>query len=156
MAEGSWIVIVTIIIILFLFALLRRRGGPAKYPEVVQSILYDIKFNQVLASTFLERQKPHRFENANWQMNKTKIGFLSESIKQMLKDIFAMVEEYNVTIKTAKKEKSDSYKSLDLTHFKELLEKCRQELEGWLIEKTGYKELPPKYPSFWSTFFGER
>jgi hypothetical protein len=156
MASGSWIVIVTIIIIFTLIALLRKRGGPAKYPEIVQALLYDIKFNQALAGIFMERSKPRHFENTNWQMNKNQIGFLSESLKVLLREIFALVEEYNKTIKAAKKEKSDSYKTLEMTHFKELLEKCRLELEGWLIEKTGYKELPPKYPSFWGTFFGER
>jgi hypothetical protein len=160
MSGGSWVgtcvLIITIGIILFLFSLLRRRGGAAKFPEIVQSLLYDVKWNQVLVDSFLQREKPHRFENVNWLINKEKIGFLGETLKQNLKDAFALVEEYNKVIKEARKARSDSYKSLDLTRFKELLAKCRQGLEDWMVEKTGQKELPPKYPTLMGTFFGER
>jgi hypothetical protein len=74
----------------------------------------------------------------------------------MLKETFALVEEYNKQIKAAKKDKSDSYKTIDLTSFKELLGKCRQELEDWMIQKTGSKDLQPKYPTLMGFFLGER
>ena len=109
-----------------------------------------------MAQRFQEIVKPRRFENVNWQMNKDKIGFLGEELKEMLREVFAKVEEYNKLIKEAQKAKSDSYKSIDLTRFKELLDKCRQELEDWMVQKTGQKELPPKYPTLMGTFFGER
>ncbi len=156
MGAGAWFLIAILGIILILVSLVRRRGGAAKYPEVVQALLYDVKFNQALAGSFLKVEKPHRFENANWLMNKDKIGFLGEQLKLMLKETFALVEEYNKQIKEAKKAKSDSYKTIDLNRFKELLDKCRQELEDWMVQKTGFKELPPKYPTLLGTFFGER
>jgi len=53
-------------------------------------------------------------------LNKDKINFLGESAKEMLREIFAMVEDYNKQIKAAKKAKSDSYKSIDLTRFKRI------------------------------------
>jgi hypothetical protein len=155
-ATGSWVIIAIVGIVLIFFSLLRRRGGAAKYPEVVQALLFDIKLNQAMAIHFLEIAKPRRFENVNWQMNKDRIGFLGESLKEMLREVFAKVEEYNKQIKEAQKAKSDSYKAIDLTRFKELLEKCRQELEDWMVQKTGQKELPPKYPTIMGTFFGER
>jgi hypothetical protein len=154
--NGSWLLIVVAAIILILFSLLRRRGGPDKYPEVVQALLYDVRLNQALAANFLIFEKPHRFENTNWQMNKDKIGFLGESLKLMLKESFVLVEEFNKKIKEAKKNKSDSYKTIDLTRFKELQDKCRQELEDWMVQKTGHKELPPKYPTLMGSIFGER
>ena len=156
MTSSTWLVVVVLAIILLLFSLFRRRGGPAKYPEIVQSLLYDIKCDQALADTFLQREKPRRFEDSNWQMNKSKIGFLGESVKQKLKESFALVEEFNKQIKECKKTHSDSYKAIDLTKFKELLAKCRQELEDWMVEKTGQKELPTKYPTLTGFFFGER
>jgi hypothetical protein len=155
-SSGSWIIIAIIAIVLIFFSLLRRRSGAAKYPEVVQALLFDVKLNQAIAIHFLEIPKPRRFENVNWQMNKDKIGFLGEELKEMLREVFAKVEEYNQQIKAAKKAKSDSYKTIDLTRFKELLEKCRQELEDWMVQKTGQKELPPKYPTLWGSLFGER
>ena len=153
---GTWILIASIGIVLILFSLVRRRGGAAKYPEIVQALLYDVKFNQALATHFLEITKLRRFENVNWLMNKDKIGFLGESLKDMLRETFALVEEFNRQIKAAKKAKSDSYKTIDLTRFKELLDKCCQELEDWMVQKTGQKELPPKYPTLMGTIFGER
>jgi predicted transcriptional regulator len=156
MDSGSWLLIISGAIILLLFTFLRPRGGPRKYPEIVQFILYDIKLNQVLADTFLQRQKLKTFESNNWEMNKTKIGFLTETQKELLKETFTIVDELNVGIKAAKKNKSDSYKSLDLSKFKELLDRCQKELEDWMVTNTGQKELPLKYPSIWGFFFGER
>jgi hypothetical protein len=115
-----------------------------------------VRLNQALALHFLEIPKPRRFENANWMMNKDRIAFLSEDTKEMLREIYVLVDEYNLQIKAANKAKSDSYKTIDLTRFKELLEKTRKDLEDWMIEKTGKKDLPPKYPTITGTFFGER
>ena len=69
MQPGNWILIAIIAILLILFTLMRRRGGATKYPEVVQSLLFDIKINQALAANFLIIAKPRRFENANWMLN---------------------------------------------------------------------------------------
>jgi hypothetical protein len=141
---------------MILFSLFRRRGGAAKYPEIVQAILYDIKWNQVLADNFPKNDKYRRFAYSNWRMNKDKIGFLGEIVKQMLRESFTLVEEYNKIIKEAQKTKSDSHKDIDLTRFKELVAKSRQELEDWMVQKTGSKDLPPKYPTIFGSLFGER
>ncbi|MDO9333866.1 MAG: hypothetical protein Q7T57_05020 [Dehalococcoidales bacterium] len=156
MDSGSWLLIVSGAIILLLFSLLRPRGGPRKYPEIVQFILYDIKMNQALADTFTQRNKPKTFESNNWEINKTKIGFLTETQKELLKETFALVDKFNIEIKSAKKDKTDSYKNLDLSKFKELLARCQKELEDWMMTNIGQKELPLKYPSLTSFFFGER
>jgi len=37
-----------------------------------------------------------------------------------------------------------------------MLDECRKELEDWMMTNVGQKELPPKYPSLSSFFFGER
>jgi hypothetical protein len=154
--NGGWVVIVVLAIIMILFSLFRRRGGAAKYPEIVQAILYDIKWNQVLADNFPKNDKYRRFAYSNWRMNKDKIGFLGEIVKQMLRESFTLVEEYNKIIREAQKAKSDSHKDIDLTRFKELVAKSRQELEDWMVQKTGSKDLPPKYPTIMGLFFGER
>jgi len=112
--------------------------------------------NQVLVKSFLQRDKPKTFEHNNWEINKTKIHFLTETQRELLKETFALVDEFNAIIKPAKKNKTDSYKNIDLTKFKELLDKCQKELEDWMIKNTGQKDMPLKYPSICSTFFGER
>jgi hypothetical protein len=156
MEFGGWFLVISIALVLVLFSLLRRRGGPGKYPEVVQFILYDVKLNQIIADNLPKYVKPKTFEYTNWVMNKTRIGFLTETLKKNLKEVFVLVDEYNKLIKTARKEKSESYKSIDLTRFKTLLEECRKELEDWMMTNTGMKELPPKYPTLSSFFFGDR
>jgi hypothetical protein len=156
MTFGSWILIISLFIILLLFTLLRPRSNPRKYPEIIQSLIYDIKLNLVLVETFLQRIKPRIFEHNNWEINKTKIGFLTETQKTLLKETFTLTDELNVQIRAAKKAKSDSYKSLDLTNYKELLEKSLKELEDWMVTNTGHKELPLKYPSLWNIFTGDR
>ena len=147
--------IISLLLIFMLFTLLRRRGSRVR-PEAVQSILYDVKINQALAETFHVRGKPRIFETGNWQMNKGRVGFLTEPVKKDLNDAFGLVDEYNKQIKTAKKARSDSYKTLDVTRLKELMDKCRQELEDWMVEVTGMKELPPKYPTLTGFLFGDR
>ena len=156
MTAGTWILIIVSGAIVLIFMFLRPRAGARKYPEVVQFILYDIKMNQALVDSFKQREKPKTFEHNNWEINKDKIGFLTESQKELLRDTFGLVDEFNVVIKASKKSKSDSYKNIDLTKFKELLDKCQKELEDWMITNTGQKDLPMKYPSIWSTLFGER
>jgi hypothetical protein len=154
--NGGWVLIVVLGIILILFSLFRRRGGAAKYPEIVQALLFDVKWNQVLADNFPKNDKYRRFAYSNWKMNKDKIGFLGEIVKQMLRESFTLVEEYNKIIREAQKAKSDSHKDIDLTRFKELVAKTRQELEDWMVQKTGSKDLPPKYPTIFGSLFGER
>lgn len=156
---GSWLLIVSFGVIVILFMLLRPRSNPRKYPEIVQFILYDIKINQALADTFLQRDKLKTFECNNWEINKTKIGFLTETQKELLTETFALVDELNVGIKAAKKGRTDLYKNIgqtELSKLKELLDKCQQELEGWMMTNLGQKELPLKYPSLTSLFFGDR
>jgi hypothetical protein len=90
-------------------------------------------------------------------MNKNRLGFLGESLQQTLQETFALVEESNRRMKEAKKAGSGSYyETIDLARFKELLARCRQELEDWMVAKTGQKELPPKYPTLMGSLFGER
>lgn len=156
MDSGAWMLIVTFALIVILFAFLRPRGGARKYPEIIQFIIYDIRINKALIESFLLRDKPKDFATSNWELNKTKIGFLTETQRELLRETFTLATELNITIKAARKNKSDSYRSLDLTHFKELLDKCQQELEDWMITNTGQKDYTPKYPSISGFFFGER
>jgi hypothetical protein len=155
MTAGTILLIISVAVVLGLFSVIRRRG-PGKNPEVVQYILYDVKLDQIIADNFSKYPRPRRFELTNWAMNKGKITFLTETLKTLLRETFALMEGYNKEINAAKKNKSESYKSLDLTQLKQNLEQARKELEDWMVTTTGKKELPPKYPSLSSFFFGER
>lgn len=155
MDSGLVFLVISLGVILLLFSLLRRRAGPKKYPEIVQYLLWDIKLNQALIANFQTRPKVRYFEENGWLLNKYKIGFLSETVKDMLKEVFTLVAEYNAVIRASKKNKDANYRSLDLNHFQELLTKCRKELEDWMVKTTGSVEYQPKAPGISSFFLGD-
>ena len=151
------VLIVILVLIMLAFALFRKRGGPLKYPEIVQALIINVRVNIVICDNLPISEKPKTFECNNWILNKDKIGFLTESQKELLTNTFnTIIEEMNPKIRAAKKEKSDSYKNLNLSELKTNLEKCRDELEGWMMKTIGKKALPPKYPSVASMFLGDR
>ena len=153
MNYGGLAVILSFVLIIALFSFLRSRGGVMQRPEVAQFVLYDVKMNQSLVEAFHIQEKPRRFEKSNWEINKNKIGFFDESLKETLKMTFGMVEELNQDIKLAKKNKT-SYQSINVAKLTDPLATCRQGLEDWMMENLGTTELPPKYPSIWGTLFG--
>jgi len=153
---GAIGLILTIVVVVLLFSLLRGRGGVQRRPEVVKFLLYDVKLNQVLVDTFYEREKPRRFEHTNWEINKSKIDFLGESLKETLRSTFGMITDLNQDLKAIRKNKSRSHKELDVTPLKEPLARCREGLEGWLIDTLGTTDVPPSYPSLMGFLFGER
>ncbi len=154
MEPGAIIVIITFGIILFVFSLVRRKANPQKYPEVVQSVLWDVKLNQAMISNYHTLQKPKLFEQNNWLLNKSRIGFLSETTKELLTETFELVAEYNTTIRASKKNKDASFRELKFTKLEDLLTRCRKELEDWMVKTTGSKEYTPKPPGISNLFFG--
>jgi hypothetical protein len=156
MDYGALALVLSIIVIVVLFSFFRGRGGVRHHPEVVQFLLFDVKLNQVLVDTFHQREKPRRLEKTNWEINKSKISFLGESLKETLKLTFAMVEEVNQDLKMTKKNKSLSYQDINVSKLKEPLARCREGLEEWLMDTIGTTEVSPRYPSLSGFMFGER
>lgn len=156
MEMGPVILVLSIIIIIVLMSLFRGKGGVRHKPEVVQFLLYDVKMNQALISTFYDREKIRGFERTNWEIYKSKIGFLNESLKDTLRATFDQVKEINGEIKAVKKDKTRERREIDVSTLTEPLAKCREGLEAWLMETLGTLEVPPRYPSMSGIFFGER
>ncbi len=155
--ENAPLIVVIIVLILLQFFFWRRRKPEATREEITRSLLSEVRLNQALGETFRLRQKPKKFEAASWQINKTRLDFLSQSLQVALSDAFGMVEDFNRQIDVAKKHKSPSYvASLDVDKIKEPLAKSKQGLEEWLLAKTGGKEPPPKYPGLLDGLFGWR
>ncbi len=157
MDTGGLVLIVSVIVIVLLFSLLRGRGGSVRNrPEVIQFLLFDVKINQALVETYHQREKFKRFERTNWELNKSKISFLSDSLQETLKMTFSMVEDINAELKIIKKDKSRSFKEINVSQLEEPLAKCREGLEGWLIDAIGTTEVPIRYPSLTGFLFGDR
>lgn len=153
---GALPVIITLGVVILLFWLLRRRGGIRQRPEVVQSLIYEVRLNQALVDTFHLRGKPRRFEDTNWHLHKNKLDFLEDSLQSILTEVFDTVEDFNQQIKAAKKAKTIDKLNLNVGKLKEPLANCKKGLEDWLEEHTGHRELPPKYPTLFGSLFGER
>jgi hypothetical protein len=156
MDTGAIVLVISIVVVVVLFSLFRGRGSVRHQPEVVQFVLFDVKINQALVTTFLERKKIRGLERTNWEINKGKITFLSESLKETLRNTFAMVEEVNAEIKAVKKDKTRDRREVDIDRLTEPLQKCRDGLEGWLMETIGSTTVPPRYPTISGFLFGER
>ena len=155
MNYGVLAVVLSLALIVAVFSFLRGRGSVMQRPEVVQFVLYDVKMNQSLVEAFYIREKPRRFEKSNWEINKNRIGFLDESLKETLKMTFDMVEDINQDIKLVKKNKT-SHQSINVAKLVDPLATCRKGLEDWMMENVGTTELPTKYPSIWDTLFTGR
>ena len=149
-------VIISLGVVLLLFYLLRRRGGSVRRrPELVQSLIYEVRLNQALVDTYHLREKPKRFESTQWHLHRDKIDFLEEPLQKTLTNVFSMVEEFNEQIKASKKAKSNDFQNINVNKLKTPLAKSKKGLEDWLEEATGHRELPPKYPSLFGSLFGE-
>ena len=154
---GALPVLITLGVVILLFYLLRRRGGSVRQrPEMVQSLIYEVRQNQALVETFNLREKPRRFESTHWQLNKDKLDFLEESLQHTLVKVFDMVEDFNQQMKAAKKAKMLEHLNLNVEKLIEPLAESKKGLEDWLEENTGHRELPPKYPTLLGSLFGER
>ena len=156
MDTGAIVLIVTMIAVIVLFSIFRGKGGVRHRPEVVQFLLFDVKMNQSLIITFHDREKIRGFERTNWEINKSKISFLGESLKDTLRNTFTLVEELNAEIKAVKKDKTRDRHEVDVSKLAEPLAKCREGLEGWLMEALGTTEVKPRFPSLMGMFFGDR
>jgi len=148
------IVMIVGLILLQLF-LKRQRKPEITHQETARSLLSEVRLNQALAESYHLQQKPKKFETVSWQMNKTKLDFLVESLQVTLSDAFTTIEDFNRQIAVAKKHKSASYMvNVDVGKLKEPLSKSREGLEKWLQSATGTKEPSPKYPSIFDGWLG--
>jgi hypothetical protein len=156
MNAGYMALIISLILIFALYSFFRVRGGVRDKPEVVNALLRDIRLNQALVKGFHLQEKARRFEKTHWDMNKSNIGFLDEPLQELLRTTFDTVDDLNRQIKVIRKDKTRSHREIDITELGELLTKCREALEGWMMEVVGVTQLPTKYPSLMGMFIGER
>ncbi len=156
---GNIPLILFIILLIALQVILGRRNKrPARTnPEIVQSLLIDVKMNQALVEMFQMRPKPKNFETGGWRTNKSKVGFLDQPLQVVLADAFGIAEDLNQQIRAAKKSKSSVLlANVNVNKLNEPLAKSKEGLEQWLQTNIGRKNLPPKYPGLLDMFFGSR
>ena len=107
--ENIPIIVMIVGLILLQFFLRRRRKPEITHQEIARNLLSEVRLDQALAEIFPLRQKPKKFETVSWQINRTKLDFLDESLQVALSDAFTTIEDFNRQIEAAKKHKSASY-----------------------------------------------
>ena len=150
------LVVISVIILLQFFL---RRGRKAKTTnrEITQNLLSEVRLDLAITEVFNFHWRTKTFMTTSWQMNKTKLDFLDQSLQVALSEAFIMAEDFNRQIKAAKKYRSTSYMTnIDVDKLKEPLTKSKQGLEQWLQSATGIKESRPKYPGVLDDWLGRR
>ena len=133
--------IIVVVVLQFIF-IRRRRKPETTHPEIVQSLLSEIKLNHALAELFEAGQKLKKFEAVSWQRNKGKLDFLDQSIQVTLSDAYMMIEDFNQQIIASKKYRSSGYMaSIDMEKLKVLLTKGREGLEEWFLRAVGENNI---------------
>jgi len=135
---------------------LRRNRPERTAPEIVQSLLNDIKANlQIIEASSLQ-QKLKKLKTDSWNRNNKRLKFLDESLQATISDTFGMVDELNRQISAANKQKSVAYLyDINFSTLEKPLNKSKEELEEWLQENTGKKEVT-KYPGLFDDFLWRR
>ena len=147
--------IIILILLAVVFTWVRLGGSKVRQrPDYVQRLIYEIRLNQALVETFRNREKPRKFETTIWHMFRSEIDFLEDSLQKNLTDVFDIILEYNEQIQAARKTKAYDLMNINVNKIKKPLARCRKELEDWLEEATGHRELPTKYPSIFGWWFG--
>lgn len=135
---------------------LRKNKPERTAPEIVQSLLNDIKANlQIIEASSLQ-QKLKKLNTGSWNRNNKRLKFLDESLQATISDTFGMVDELNRQISAANKQKSVAYLyDINFSTLEKPLNKSKEELEEWLQENTGKKEVT-KYPGLFDDFLWRR
>jgi hypothetical protein len=133
-ANNQWAIIIPIIILIVLtFVMRRRRPGEKTEQEIVSSLFMDVNENLRLVESFSYQRRPRKFRADSWKRNSEKIGFLSQSLRDTLSGAFTMVEEFNRSIDTAKKQRATIYLTgVDAHKLEAPLTKSREGLEEWI------------------------
>ena len=147
--------IIILVIVAVIFTWVRLGGSRVRHrPDYVQRLIYEIRLNQALVETYPKREKPRRFETTIWRMFNNEMDFLDDSLQEKLTDVFDTLLDYNEQIHAAGKTKTYDQLNINVNKIKKPLARCRKELEDWLEEATGHRELPTKYPGIFGWWFG--
>ncbi len=148
--------ILAVVFFLLIQFYLRRHKPERTAPEIVQSLLNDIKANlQIIEASSLQ-SKLKNLKAGSWNRNNKRLDFLDESLKTTISGTFDMVGELNRQISAANKQKSAAYLyNINFDALEKPLNKSKEELEKWLQENIGKKEVT-KYPGLFDDFSWRR
>ena len=156
-AENMPLLLGVLAFIVLQFFLNRRRKLERTAPEIIHSLLSEVKQNLVLIEA--SAIKPHfkKLKNDAWKRNGNRVDFVDEPLRTTLSDTFNMADEFNQQLDIAKKRGSTSYiYDINPSKLEKLFANSKEGLEEWLVTNTGGKTPPIKYPSLFDGLFGGR
>jgi hypothetical protein len=143
--------------IILQFFLNRRQKLEKTTPEIIHSLLSEVKQNLKFIEISAIKPQFKKLKNDAWKRNGNRIDFLDEPLRTTLSDTFNMVDEFNQQIDIAKKRGSTSYiYDINPSKLEKPFTNSKEGLEEWLVTNTGRKDLPPKYPGIFDGLFGGR
>ncbi len=121
----------------------RKQQQQKRQQQAVRGLLSEIDYNQKLMEAFLFKWQAKKFKTGVWKRNKDKMDYIDQSLRNTLAGAYAIAEEFNGEIETAKKHKSSSYLAgIQVDRLKEPLARSKQGLEEWLELNKRAKEMP--------------
>ncbi|MBI4185964.1 MAG: hypothetical protein HY530_00460 [Chloroflexi bacterium] len=135
-----------IILVLFIVANIFLRRRKAKAPlEIAVGLLSEVKYNQKLVEAIDHRWRGKKMKTGTWEKYKGGLDFLPQPLRDMLAGVFSAAGDFNQQIASARKYKSSSYiMGIDTGRLKEPLAESRRQLEEWVRQNMGRRELWPK------------
>ena len=145
---GDWTqwAIIGLIVILLIWNISRRKKSGSVRLDGVMGILSDIDDNlKVLEERAANWQSKRKFKTGIWRMYKGKLDYLESSLVAKIDETFAIAEELNDRIESAKKNKMMStLQDLPLDKLRGPLTESREKLIAWL--KTSYEDETKNSP----------
>ncbi len=132
--DWQTLILLVLIIALLVWSFTRRRRPANDNLGMVVAVIMDIDYDLKIAA---ERAKNYQsgktFRTAAWTRNHTKLGFLSSDLNTQMSESFALLDDFNSRIQSAKKSKSfATLQDLPLDKASESLNKSRAGLVDWL------------------------
>jgi hypothetical protein len=140
--DGEWTqyIFIALIIAYFIWRMSRRskRSGNTNLDiaaDVLSNVNDNLKIVEERASNWGSKKK---FQTASWNRSKEKVGFLGTELVSKLNESFALAEDFNSRIDSARKNNiMSTLQDMPLDRLREPLTKSKEGLVAWL--QTNYQ-----------------
>jgi len=135
--------LVPVLIFVVINVFFRKQQEQKRQQQAVRGLLSEIDYNHKLMEAFLFKWQAKKFKTGVWKRNKDKMDYIDQGLCNILAGAYAIAEEFNGEIGTARKHKSPGYLAgIQVDRLKEPLARSRQGLKEWLELNKRKKELP--------------
>jgi hypothetical protein len=129
----TWLLLVLIFGLLIWNLTRRRRTGNTNL-DAALAVLTDVNHNlKVMEERLTNWQSKKKFQIKGWRMYKDKLGFLDTDLNSSLNESFALADEFNARIETARKNQAlYTLQDMQVERLRGPLTKSKEGLVNWL------------------------